>query len=764
MCRQGCPYRRSRLLSGSAGSLLPSAELESERCSISAFPPQAGWKKRCCTLAMAFRAVNSRRHIGLQQLSSLAWAGRTLLGPMKACKFVVDESTDESMLICSAVRLMESLDLTSAAGQLLNETIQAQSKEFKTGMSTLLFLVGAWSNAILECLQQNVPVSAIVSVMSEGLDSCCEKVQCLQVSVHDVNKELCSSSVRPSASESKASQIPCGSSLNRQIYLCFQKDISASEELGTRNSYFPQEADCNFNKGLVWPLASFGSVASLVRSVDDGSTSVISGSGVSASICKQKKLTHSRYFSPGAKSHVSSHLGDSQVYLSGQSAYTCECYGLGHLAMALSHGSQPSMKLLQSIVAYQHERAECSGSSQFSIAEIATCCLPGLPESYSCVCPGFVTLVSPEQATVIKHFQDKSLWIVLMDGDLTEQYRHLGFTKPRNVKTILEYPSLQEGGSRTSWLSNMLDILISLEVNLVLVKGNVCENLMERCIANNILVISSVTQNVLSAFGEVTGAQPVTYLTQLNASCLGSGVRVELWKGCDERAMELGQLVPVRIKVQGIPLLTAVLTTAVASKMCLIEDQFWTFVYRLHHALRDGKVFLGGGAVEFLCLSHSQMLAEQCLKLAGKNAAKEFRSPQLAASSSEYKAVVLQALATGWSQYLSVVMCNAAKTASEFEARTLIDHHLQKAADCGSPSAYVLKEFRRGSMFRGCSIPFTDNEEGVKVYDNVTAKMEAWRRALDLVLLVLQTDAEIIIGPRRSQLLNSRSSSEFMFL
>ncbi|XP_021249678.1 Bardet-Biedl syndrome 12 protein [Numida meleagris] len=713
---------------------------------------------------MAFRAVNSRRHFGLQQLSSLAWAGRTLLGPMKSCKFVVDESSNESVLICSAVRLMESLDLTSAAGQLLNETIQAQNKEFKTGMSTVLFLVGAWSNAVLECLQQNVPVSAIVSVMSEGLDSCCEKVKCLQMSVHDVNKELCSSSVRPSTSESKASQIPCHSFLNRQIFLYFQKDISASEELVPRNSCFPQEAGCNFNESLVSPLASFGSVASLVRSVDDSSTSVISGSGVSASSCKQKKLTHSRYFSTLAKSHISSQLGNSQVYLSGQSAYPCECYGLGHLAMALSHGNQLSVKLLRSIVAYQHKRAECSGSSQFNIAEIATCCLPGLPESYSCVCPGFITLVSPEQAAVIKYFQDKPLWILLMDGDLTEQYRHLGFTKPRNVRTVLEYPSLQEGGSGDSWLSKMLDSLRSLEVNLVLVKGNVCENLMERCIANNILVIGSVSQNVLSAFGEVTSAQPVTYLSQLNASCLGSGVRVELWKGCDERAMELGELVPVWIKTQGIPLLTAMLTTTVASKMQLIEDQFWTFVYRLHHALKDGKVFLGGGAVEFLCLSHSQVLAEQSLKLANKNAVKEFHSPRLAASSSEFKSVVLQALATGWNQYLSVVMCNTAKAASEFEARTLIDHHLQKAADCGSTSAYVLKEFGRGDMFTGGSIAFTDSGRDVKVYDNVTAKMEAWRRALDLVLLVLQTDAEIIIGPRRTQLLNSHSASEFMFL
>ncbi|XP_054248387.1 Bardet-Biedl syndrome 12 protein [Indicator indicator] len=707
---------------------------------------------------MAFRDVNARRHVGLQQLSSLALAGRTLLGPMKSCKFVVDESTNQSTLICSAFRLLESLDLTSAAGQLLNETIQAQNKEFKTGMSTLLFLTGAWSSAVVECLQQNVPISAIVSVMSEGLNSCCERVQCLQRSIHDVNKELCSSSV-----QSKACQIGCGSLLNPQISQYFKKEISALEKVIPINSRSHQE-NCNFNKCLVSPLAGFGSVASLVKPAGDKSTFLISGDSVFASGCNKQKLTHSRYFSTLGKSHFSSHQSTFERHHSGSSACPCQCSGLGHLAMALSHGNQTSMKLLQSIVAYQQERAECSGSSQFNVAEIVTCCLLGLPESYSCVSLGFVTLVSPEQATVIKRFEDKPLHILLVDGDLTEQYRHLGFNRPCNVRTILESPSLQEDSSGDLWLSTMLDILISFEVNLVLVKGNVCENLMERCVANSILVIGSVSRDVLRAFEEVTSAHPVTYLTQLNAASVGSGAQVELWNACDGRAVDLGELVPVRVKAQGIALLTAVLSTTVASKVQLIEDQFWTSVYRLHHALNDKKVFLGGGAVELLCLSHIQMLAEQPSQPASRDSVKEFHSPWLAAAGMEYRSVVLQALASGWKQYLSVVMCNAAEAASELEACAAVDHHLKKAADCGSPSAYILQEFRRGAFLRSGSGPFADHGEALKVYDNVTAKTEAWRRALDLVLLVLQTDAEIITGPKRNQLLNSCMSSEFMFL
>ncbi|NXR84952.1 BBS12 protein, partial [Hypocryptadius cinnamomeus] len=711
-------------------------------------------------LPMAFRDVNARRHIGLQQLSALASTGRTFLGPMKSHKFIVDEITNQSTLICSAVRLMESLDLTSAVGQLLNEAIQAQNKEFKTGMSTLLFLVGAWSSAVVECLQQNVPVPAIVAVMSEGLNSCCERVQCLQMPLHDVKRELCSSMVRPKAFESKTGQGGRDGITSPWNLLCFQRDVSATEEVIPINSCSHQGDDYNFNEFLVSPLAGFGSVASVVKTVGDKSSSVLSGSGVTASSCITRKLTHSRHFSTLGKSCFASQQGHVQGHLSGPLADLRGCCGLGHLAVALSHGNQTSVKLLQSIAAYQQERAESSGSSQVNIAEIVTCCVLGLPESYSCVSPGFVTLVSPEQATVIKHFADKPLRVLLMDGDLTEGYRHLGFNRPPNVRTILERPNPQGGRAGDVWLSRMSDILMSFEVNLVLVKGNVCKNFMERCIASRILVIGSVARDVLCAFGAATGAQAVTYLSQLNASSVGNGAWAELWDTSDGRAVDLGELLPARISARGIPLLTAVLTTALPCKAQLLEDQFWTLLYRLHHALKDGKVFPGGGAVELLCLSHIQALAEQPGRPGNDRAVRELPSPWLA----EYKSIVLQALASGWKRYLCVLLCNTGKVSSELEAGASVDHHLQKAAACGSPSAYILEEFRRGGALRSGYEPFPDQVTDLKVCDNVAAKTEAWRRALDLVLLVLQTDAEIITGPRRNQILNSPLSSEFMFL
>lgn len=137
-------------------------------------------------MEMACRVINRRRHVGLQQLLSFAQTGRSFLGPVKATKFITDAECHESVLISSTVRLLEGLDLTCAVGHLLNEAVQAQNNTYKIGTSTLLFLVGAWSRAVEDCLHLGIPTTVIVSVMSEGLNSCIEAVVSLQVPIHNV--------------------------------------------------------------------------------------------------------------------------------------------------------------------------------------------------------------------------------------------------------------------------------------------------------------------------------------------------------------------------------------------------------------------------------------------------------------------------------------------------------------------------------------------------------------------------------------------------
>eukprot|EP00063_Salmo_salar_P092635 XP_014067470.1 PREDICTED: Bardet-Biedl syndrome 12 protein [Salmo salar] len=95
---------------------------------------------------MGITVINQRLHNGLQQLTGLAAFTHSFLGPNKKKKFL-DESTGESLLVCTCFRVKEHLNLTCFIGHLANETIQAHQKVFHSGTGCLLFLAGVWSMA-----------------------------------------------------------------------------------------------------------------------------------------------------------------------------------------------------------------------------------------------------------------------------------------------------------------------------------------------------------------------------------------------------------------------------------------------------------------------------------------------------------------------------------------------------------------------------------------------------------------------------------------
>ncbi|KAB0403421.1 hypothetical protein E2I00_004444 [Balaenoptera physalus] len=377
----------------------------------------------------------------------------------------------------------------------------------------------------------------------------------------------------------------------------------------------------------------------------------------------------------------------------------------------------------------------------------------------------YITVVSIPSTTLIKELQNQPIRIVLVEGDLTENYRHLGFNKSASIKTVSESLKLQQDGSEELWTDHVLQVLIKFNVNLVLAQGNVSERLIEKCTDNKRLVIGSVNGNVMQAFAEASGAVQVAYITQVNENCVGNGVCVTIWRNIPFDAVDQINRMAIVLKTEGINLVTVVLTSPVTAQMQTKEDTFWTCAYRLYHALKEQKVFLGGGAVEFLCLSHLQILAEQSVNKGNQGCSGWLHntSSWLASSVTQYRPTVLKCLANGWRRYLSTLLYNTASYSSEFEAGTFIQHHLQNATDSGSPSSYILNEYSKlNSGILNSDI--SDKLEQIpRVYDVVTPKIEAWRRALDLVLLVLQTDSEIITGLGHTQI-NSQESEGFLFL
>ncbi|XP_013913919.1 PREDICTED: Bardet-Biedl syndrome 12 protein [Thamnophis sirtalis] len=724
---------------------------------------------------MAFRNVNRKRHIGLQHLSALASTGRTLLGPMKSSKFIVDESIPGGMLIYSPLRLLENMDLSSAVGQLLNEAIQAQNKDYKTGMTTLLFLVGAWSNAVLECLQYDVPLSLIVAIMSEGLDSCIEQLQCITLSLHNIQQKLkdipiecegmslinsSSSSSRKQFTDIKKTVSKSGTSILNLLKNEPSEEKSEDYMIQQTNDINPGTPITNSKKCLLSESMNSNFVSSVCKTMIQKNYDLHNCHLDALTYNSRSKLTHSRYFS-NVNKYQSPQQTNPNLLDECPKPFDKLSY-LGQLTLSLSHGNESATKMIKDILRCQLPGANQKTDTcpfQFDISEIVTCCLSGISESHSCVHPGYITLVCPTKAAAVKHFQTMPIRVILIDGDLTETYHHLGFNRLENMSMFSENVSHSKESS-SLWVDSIMDILIQSNINLILVQGDTCEILEEKCLLHKIVIINHVDHNILRAFSNIMRAEIVTYINQVNEDCIVKGICVNLYGTLELNLMEVSGQIPLALTAEGLRLVTVVLCCPLMSKMQAMEDQFWTCVYRLHHALLDQAVFPGGGAVELLCLSFLEKLEEAIPNSTGQF---HVASSWFAKSSEQYKSLVLSVLASGWRQYLFAVMGNAANCTSEFETHTVIQQHLRRAAMHGSPSAYILEEFSKGKI--GISIGHSDIDgKALKVYDNIAAKIEAWRRALELVLLVLQTDAEIIAGPKKDELLKSQESCDFLFL
>ncbi|XP_073511750.1 chaperonin-containing T-complex member BBS12 [Phyllobates terribilis] len=640
-------------------------------------------------------AMKLGSHVGLIELFNFSSSVKTFLGPQKSYKFIYDPDTQESSLTCSAFRLLESLDLSSAVGQLLNETIQAHHKAYKTGTTTLFFLVGVWSKAVLECLHHGVPVSLIVSVMVEGLNSCIESLEALHIPLHNVLATNQISSHRTSLPDGRS-----GGVYNHENHC-----ISSSRS-GT------------------FDLKCLGQVPNTVKPVD----SIPSSRGnTNSKLCQMSKLSHSRHFSIPKVSRF-------------QDPLQTRCHHLEDLTKSLSHGNWEAMALVEKAATLMLESTPeiFVTKDLFKASYVNICFLRGLSEFSSCATFGYVTLIRPEYATIVQTFESKPLRVLLLDGALTEKYRHVGFNMPTNLKLVSQFADLVSS-SKESWINKACQKIVQANINVILVRGDACPQLIMQCIHRNILIITHVKPNVLQAFSDCTGAEPVTYLTQVRNHSIGCAVYAKIFP---QGSSEPNQTMAVNFHAHEINLVTVVLSCRLYPKMQVMEDQFWTCSYKLYNALLDEKVFPGGGAVELFCLNHLQKLEKTLVPISSiSSGSLSCTSSWLSRSVVYYQSFVYKCFAKGWITYLSALLFNMGDYSSELQAMTIIQNELKNISACSSPSSYVFNK----NVLKG-EREFPTEHRPVTVYDNVTPKVEAWRSALHLVHIVLQTDAEIITG------------------
>ncbi|XP_028824563.1 Bardet-Biedl syndrome 12 protein homolog [Denticeps clupeoides] len=427
------------------------------------------------------------------------------------------------------------------------------------------------------------------------------------------------------------------------------------------------------------------------------------------------KLTHSRHF------------GSVETQNSALQQKCLQDADLSYVATLVSHGCNDAMSLVLEAGRIQSAMSgKCDTFHSFDIDKVATCVLPGPSEEHSCALPGYVVHLTDERAFLIERLAGR-LQIVLLNGDLSESYRHVGFCNPPGLRYVSDALDVHRVGGEEEWMDGVLGTLAKLGVGVVFVTGAACRKLTDRCWRCDILVVERVRPAVLRDFAGATGAVPVAYASQLSKRCVGSGVRVRPWRRCG--ASPRAESLAVTVTAERAALVTVVIASPVRSKLQALEDRFWGCAHRLHHALEDGKLLPGGGVVELQCV---RQLRERMKGPAEQTKCGRPKGP--------YVAIVLQGMINGLMDYVSTVMCNSGLFSSKADAWAAINNQL-KETDVTSVGAGVAGL----DLSDQAECESAAGETG-RAYDNTSVKVEAWRRALDLVFLVLQTDAEIITG------------------
>ncbi|KAM3612012.1 uncharacterized protein V6R79_000973 [Siganus canaliculatus] len=420
------------------------------------------------------------------------------------------------------------------------------------------------------------------------------------------------------------------------------------------------------------------------------------------------------------------------------------------IAKGLSHGCAEAMNLVLEASRIQSEINQDPCQSSFDVTKVVTCVLPGLSEGQACVLPGCVVLLPALQASVAHHLKEQHLKVALINGDLSHTYRHLGFNKPTGVQCVSDLSDLSSSNKEENWMATVVTLLLKLEVKLILVSGFVSEKLMACFSRYQILTVENMKASVLKAFASATGAIPVTYATQLSQHCVGIGVQVGIWR--DLSSLSRTPSVAVNIySCKNMDLVTVVLTSCVHGKLQALEDQFWACAYRLHHVLQDKVLLPGAGATEMLCIQRLLKQAEHQVKNTSEKNEGMAQQTKADAAANPYRGVVLHLMADGLVDYISTVMLNTGRF-SKVQARTTVSQLLQ---DCDQSEGFttrlsqlVVEEEGHGGVASSCVK--SSMTPTVIIYDNLSVKQQAWRKALDLVFLVLQTDAEITTGTNQS--------------
>jgi len=122
--------------------------------------------------------------------------------------------------------------------------------------------------------------------------------------------------------------------------------------------------------------------------------------------------------------------------------------------------------------------------------------------------------------------------VALVNGDVTEEFRHVGLNKEYPIHRIIE----NEDDFKASffsqgkdWHQRVTETLRKHKIGLLVVKGIVQDSVRDFCSSQGIEVLQSIAYPALQLLSYATDSTIVTYLADLREQDIGRPVTMETW-------------------------------------------------------------------------------------------------------------------------------------------------------------------------------------------------------------------------------------------
>ncbi|GIY98711.1 bardet-Biedl syndrome 12 [Caerostris extrusa] len=263
----------------------------------------------------------------------------------------------------------------------------------------------------------------------------------------------------------------------------------------------------------------------------------------------------------------------------------------------LSHGDFDCMNLICDIWIKQAKSSDCL---EFNINGIIICPVT-MHCSYSTVVDGLI-IKSNQSHLYTQDLNIESCRALIIKGSITYEYVHLGYTENISV-TVKKSAEQLQISTKELWIRKCCDLLSELEVNCLLVTGDVETDLESFCSANSILLLPGISWTHLQDLCISVNEFPCTYLLDCDQENIISNLIVKKWNF--DYNESLSDTLYVHIDFMNIKgknkLYTVMLCHPNQFLLNSQEHQFWHLASRLHSATKNNILLPGGGKTEKWC-------------------------------------------------------------------------------------------------------------------------------------------------------------------